>query len=98
MSRNTHTKEYQEIVQISNTLYNEYLEENSIWKNSPFAWIKQRPSRTIGAIGEKIIASWLSMHDFSVSRSPDSDADRIVENKRVEIKFSTLWENGSYRF
>ena len=57
-----------------------------------------RPSRSIGAIGEKIVASWLAMHDFNVQRSPDSEADRVVEGKRIEIKFSTLWEAGQYVF
>jgi hypothetical protein len=33
-----------------------------------------------------------------VSRSPDSDADRVVEGKRVEVKFSTLWKNPPYKF
>lgn len=98
MTLNSKTKEYQEIVQISNRLYKEYEEENSAWENSPFKWIKQRPSRSIGAIGEKIIASWLAMYDFNITRSPDSDADRIVEGKRVEIKFSTLWKSGDYKF
>lgn len=92
------TPEYQELVLISQTLQQEYLHENAMWRGSPFEWIRHRPSRSIGAIGEKIVSMWLAMHDFSVSRSPDSDADRIVENMRVEIKFSTLWESGTYVF
>ena len=83
---------------ISEALESEYVAENSRWAGSPFAWIKSRPSRQIGAIGEKLIAGWLAARGFNVTRSPDSDADRIVEDKRVEIKFSTLWENGSYKF
>lgn len=98
MSSNSNSKEYQEIVQISNMIYQEYKEESAIWEGSPFEWIKHRPSRSIGAIGEKIIAAWLAMHNFNVSRSPDSQADRIVEGKRVEIKFSTLWQSGDYKF
>lgn len=31
-------------------------------------------------------------------RSPDSDADRVIEGARVEIKFSTEWESGQYVF
>ncbi len=98
MTSNSSTREYQEIVQISNLIYEEYTGENFMWENSPFKWIKHRPSRSIGAIGEKIIASWLAMHNFNVTRSPDSNADRIVEGKRVEIKFSTLWKSGDYKF
>lgn len=68
------------------------------WEGSPFAWIKKRPSRQIGAIGEKLVAGWCATKDFDVVRSPDSEADRIVEGHRVEVKFSTLWENGGYKF
>ena len=31
-------------------------------------------------------------------RSPDSDADRIVESSRTVIKLSTLWKAGNYKF
>jgi hypothetical protein len=33
-----------------------------------------------------------------VTRSPDSDADRLVNGRRAEIKFSTLWKSGVYKF
>lgn len=95
---NSETEEYCELVSISQTLSREYQDENKQWKGSPFEWIKHRPSRAIGAIGEKIVSSWLVLHDFNVSRSPDSQADRVIEGKRVEIKFSTQWKNGTYLF
>lgn len=98
MSRNSTTPEYRELVSISRALQKEYQDENQMWEGSPFEWIKSRPSRSIGAIGEKIVASWLALHDFNISRSPDSEADRLVESKRVEIKFSTQWRNGTYLF
>ena len=98
MDKNINSREYHELVAISKALQREYQDENKVWKGSPFEWIKYRPSRSIGAIGEKIVASWLSLHDFNVARSPDSEADRLIEGKRVEIKFSTLWKNGTYLF
>lgn len=98
MSKNADTPEYRELVAISQSLQKSYQDENQMWQGSPFEWIKYRPSRSIGAIGEKIVASWLAMHDFNVSRSPDSEADRVIEKSRVEIKFSTLWKNGTYLF
>lgn len=98
MSMNNKTAEYHELVCISKSMQSEYAEENKQWTGSPFEWIKYRPSRSIGAIGEKIVSAWLALHDFSISRSPDTEADRIVEGIRVEIKFSTLWKNGTYLF
>ena len=73
-------------------------EEVDAWAGSPFAWIKRRPSRQVGAIGEKLVAGWCATKEFDVVRSPNSDADRIIEGHRVEIKFSTLWASGGYKF
>ena len=68
------------------------------WQGSPFAWIKKRPSRQVGAIGEKLVAGYLAAKGFDVVRSPDGEADRLVNGARAEIKLSTLWKNGSYKF
>lgn len=77
---------------ISQTLEKEYLgQDDLLWEKSPFGWLKTRPSRQVGTIGEKLVAGWLACHEFNVLRSPDSDADRIIESLRTEIKFSTLW-------
>lgn len=83
---------------ISLALQAEYQSENREWEGSPFAWIKTKPSCQVGAIGEKLVAGWLAARGFNVTRSGDSDADRVIENKRVEVKFSTLWANGGYKF
>lgn len=76
----------------------EYAADELAWLGSPFAWIKSRPSRQVGTIGERLVSGWLAAQDFDVARSPDSDADRLVNNHRVEIKFSTLWKSGVYKF
>ncbi len=44
---------------------------------------------------------WKSVRVASNSvivRSGDSEADRVIDGKRVEIKFSTLWKTGVYKF
>jgi hypothetical protein len=90
--------EIRELARISAGLQAEYSEDEQQWEGSPFAWIKRRPSRQIGTIGEKLVEEWLVGKGFEVTRSPDSEADRLVNGHRVEIKFSTLWQSGVYKF
>ncbi len=68
------------------------------WNGSPFKWIKSQRSRTVGAIGESLVAGWSAAKGFDVVRSPSSEADRVIQGHRVEIKFSTLWKSGGYKF
>lgn len=68
------------------------------WIESPFGWIKSRPSRQVGAIGEQLVAGWCAAKGLDVVRSRNSDADRIIHGQRLEIKFSTLWASGGYKF
>lgn len=82
----------------SRTLQTDYAEDDREWTGSLFAWIKTRPSRQIGVIGEKLVAGYLATKGFDVVRSPDSQADRIINGKRAEVKFSTLWKGGFYKF
>lgn len=91
-------REVRQLAAISARLEGDYESTNDAWIGSPFAWILKRPSRQKGAIGEKLVASWLKEHRFKVTRSPDTEADLCVEGRRTEIKFSTLWRNGSYKF
>ena len=83
----------------SQTIKDEYTnEDNEIWTGSPFAWIKTRPSRQRGTICEKLISGYLACKGFDVTRSPDSEADRLINGRRAEIKSSTLWKGGFYKF
>lgn len=68
------------------------------WAGSPFAWILTTSSRQRGAIGEQLVAGWCAAKGFDVVRSRNSDADRIIHGHRVEVKFSTLWKSGGYKF
>ena len=87
------------LMAIAGTLHADYDDDDLSWSGSPFAWIKSRPSsKQRGTIGEQLIAGFFAAKDFDVAKSPDSDADRIINGVRVEIKFSTLWKAGSYKF
>lgn len=84
---------------IAGTLQEDYVPKGADpWEGSPFAWILARPSRTKGAIGEQLVAGWCAAKGVDVTRSANSDADRIIHGHRVEIKFSTLWKTGVYKF
>lgn len=98
MSREVEGADVQMLAALSTALHEEYREGELAWEGSPFGWIKRRPSRQVGAIGEKLVSGWLAARDFDVCRSPDAEADRVVNGTRVEVKFSTLWQNGTYRF
>ena len=92
-------REVQLLAALAEGLRTEYqTEEDSSWSHSPFGWIKWQASRRKGAIGEKLVAGWCAARDINVLRSPDAEADRILEGFRTEIKFSTLWANQSYKF
>lgn len=83
---------------LSTSVEADYAPDDLQWEGSPFVWIKSRPSRQIGAIGEKLVAGWCAARDLDVTRSPDSDADRVIGGRRCEIKFSTRWKSGVYKF
>lgn len=86
------------LVGASNSLKGDYARDEEAWEGSPFQWMISLPSRSKGAFAEALISSWLTSNRMQVGRSPDSDADRIVEGVRVEIKSSTLWAGEAYRF
>jgi hypothetical protein len=87
------------LASLSTTLEPDYVQDTASWEGSPFRWIKTSlPSRTVGAVGEALVAGWSAAKGFDVTKTGDSDADRVINGHRVEIKFSTLWANGSYTF
>jgi hypothetical protein len=85
---------------IAGTLKADYVREGGAdpWTGSPFAWIRTRPSRQVGKIGEQLQAGWCAAKGLDVTSCGDSEADRVIAGRRVEIKFSTLWQSGVYKF
>lgn len=69
-----------------------------IWEIAPFAWLFSYIPRERERIAKRLFAGWCAARELNVVRSPDSEADRIIEGKRVEIKLSTLWAVGRYKF
>jgi hypothetical protein len=86
------------LARISQSLKLSYMEDELIWEDSPFQWLKTRPSRQRGTIAEIFVSEWCVANGLNVGLSPDSDADRLIDGVRSEIKSSTLWSGGFYKF
>jgi len=98
MNRVITDPEVQALAALATTLQADYAAEDLAWQGSPFAWIKSRPSRQRGKIGEQLVAGWCAARDLDVMGPPDSDCDRVIGGLRAEIKFSTWWAQGGYTF
>ena len=87
------------LVSLAAGLQRDYDENAAVdWTGSPFLWIKQSPSARRGAVAAKLVEAWCVRHGLSVAAAPDSDCDRLVSGVRTEIKSSTLWDAGFYKF
>lgn len=82
----------------ANYIKNDIVKPKEQWDNSPFVWILNLPASTKGKLGTLLISQWCSLKGLSIAKSPDSDADLKINGRRIEVKFSTLWDNGTYRF
>jgi hypothetical protein len=98
MPHQAQDEEFRWLETLSATLEPEYEESDAAWIGSPFAWIRKRPSRQRGKIFEQLLAGWLAAREFAVAPASSSDFDRFVDGYRVEVKGSTLWESGVYKF
>lgn len=92
--------EFQRLVDIAVELSSQpqYKQASNPWRNSPFEWLLRLPSRRRGKAGEELVERWCKKLGLEVQPCRDRDADRIIAGKRVEIKFSMLWEKGEYVF
>jgi hypothetical protein len=79
---------------IKNDLEKDYIE----WKDSPFEWVLKLPAGTKGKLGKHLVYQWCALKGLAVDRSPDSEADMLINMHRVEVKFSTLWKSDIYKF
>jgi hypothetical protein len=89
-----------QLASLASTLKGDYVREGASdpWAGSPFAWIRTLSSRRRGKVGEQLIAGWCAAKGLDVVATGDVEADRVIAGRRVEVKFSTLWESGVYKF
>lgn len=86
------------LASVAASLVSLYSGRGGAWTGSPFAWIIALPSRQVGKIGEQLVAGWCASRGLRVVPSRDAQADLLINSKRVEVKFSTLWAGGDYVF
>lgn len=100
MAQNITDPDVRLLASITAALKGDYVREGAAdpWAGSSFAWIRSLPSRRRGKIGEQLVAGWCAAKGLDVLNCHDSQADRVIGGRRVEVKFSTVWESGQYTF
>ena len=81
----THTKALAEI-------------EKCHYRNSAFQIYKHMSSKKKGAAFEAIVQEYCTQLGYTVTKPENSDHDRIINGKKVEIKGSMLWSGTNTHF
>ena len=90
--------EFEILAGLSRTIRAGYPEpEADVWAGSPFEWILSRPPASKGKIGRSLVKGWCAAKGFSVEAATGG-ASMVIQGQRVAVKFSRLWEDGSYAF
>lgn len=95
---NEWTADFNLLATVANYIKPEFERISSPWAGSPFEWVINLPSASKGKLGKRLVYQWCATKGLAVDSSPDPEADMLVNGQRVEIKFSTLWESGIYKF
>ena len=69
------------------------------WPGSPFAWLLELSSGSRGAIARNLVQGWAA--DLGLTATQETHNNQryvVVDGLRIQVKMSTLWENGTYRF
>lgn len=66
------------------------------YQDSEFLVYKQMSSKKKGKYFELIVEEFLRNKGYIVSKSLNSDHDRVVNGKKLEIKGSLLWGSGTH--
>jgi len=88
-----------DLLKIAANYIKEEFEDNRLdWRDSPFFWVLSLSAGSKGKLGKRLVYQWCAIKGLSVDRCLDSEADMLINKHRVEIKFSTLWRSGIYKF
>jgi len=98
MSNTNNGSDFNLLVAAANFIKKDLETTDSIWKESPLKWIINLSSGKKGKLGKRLVYQWCAVKGLAVDKSPDSEADMLINGHRIEVKFSTLWEAGIYKF
>lgn len=98
MQKPTNTQDFNLLATAANYIKEDFVAENEFWKDSPFEWVLHLAPGTKGRLGKHLVFQWCALKGLAVDNSPDSEADILINGHRIEVKFSTLWKNGIYKF
>jgi hypothetical protein len=98
MSTINTNSEFKLLATAASYIKNEFEKDTSDWQGSPFEWALRLPSGSKGKLGKRLVYQWCALKGLSIDSSPDPEADMLINGHRVEIKFSTLWQIGIYKF
>lgn len=90
--------EFELLASAANYIKKDFIKDRSEWRDSQFEWVLNLPTGSKGSLGKRLVKQWCALKELAVDRSPDSEADMLINEHRVEIKFSTLWKAGIYKF
>jgi hypothetical protein len=69
--------------------------EDLEWKDHPLEWIRSHPSARIGKIGRSFVQSLCEDYGLQVKKSGYS---LIIKDKKIQVRFSTGWSGGGFKF
>jgi site-specific DNA-methyltransferase (adenine-specific) len=90
--------EFRSLASAASSLQSNMEEINDFWKDSPFEWVLQLPSRKKGKFARELLMSWFSGKGINFVKGKDSSETIAIEKLLFAIKFSTLWSHGAYMF
>lgn len=69
------------------------------WENSPVKFILTLPPSTKGSLGRKITKFWALNNGYEAElEHADKQHYVLIEGLRFQVKLSTPWDTGTYRF
>ncbi|MBM7473146.1 hypothetical protein [Subtercola frigoramans] len=90
--------DYETLVDRSFVYNSEYLESQE-WRASPFEWLLGVPSATQGKIARQLVQDWALSFGMDSYQITDHYQRYVVVNEaRIQVKMSTLWASGEYKF